>query len=204
MQRVHRIPSPFQRQIEGIPSAILTRAHMPFEIYSAAPSASGSADLGLYTYPYTPALPADLISNSVYGYDYLFGGEEEELEEQTMNERRISGILNAFQYRLMRSSGANRAEHWRSQPASGIVSETMKELGARIGGWQWYGEQMVIFDDPDLIVTHEIALDWGARIICTLAFELEMLQKGLDVYRSALDNELLPWQCMNRNISLNS
>ena len=84
---------------------------------------------------------------------------------------------------------------------SEIVSRTMQELEARVRGWQWYREQSIHFDDPHMFVAHKAALDWGAKLICTLAMELELIQKGRDVYEHSYTNELLPWQSMNLDIS---
>ena len=202
MQRVHRIPSPFQKQMKSVPSAILTYARPPFKLYSSAFSISGAADLGLYEHPYIPKLPIDLITQTVYGYDYLFAEESTNGgEEVLINEERTAAILNTLQYRLMRSNGASRVERWRKEPISGIVSTALKELEARIRGWQWYREQSVLIDDSHMLVARQAALDWGAKLICTLAMELELIQKGRDIYEHSYANELLPWQRMNLDIS---
>ena len=201
MQRAHRIPSPFQKQIEGVPLAIFTRARTSFELYSATPSIQ--ADLGLYQPPYTPALPLDLISQTVYGYDYLFSaGTMEEHDEGFVDESRTAAILNTLQYRLIKSEGARRMERWGKGPISVIVNSAMQELEARIRGWQWYSAQNILFDDPNMQVAHQVALDWAAKLICTLAVEMELLQKGRDIYKSAFENELLPWQSLNIDISV--
>lgn len=201
MQHAHHIPSPFQKQIEGVPSAIFTRARTPFKIYSATPSIH--ADLGLYQPPYTPALPLDLISQTVYGYDYLFAaGTMEEYNEGFVDESRTAAILNTLQYRLIRREGARRMEQWGKEPISAIISGAMQELEARIRGWQWYSAQNIRFDDPNMQLAHGVALDWAAKLICTLAVEMELLQKGRDIYKSAFENKLLPWQSLNIDISV--
>lgn len=109
MQLVHRIPSPFQKQLEGVPSTILTHARLPFQLYSAAASASDAAKLGLYEPLYTPTIPVDLITDTIYGNDYLFAEEMNQVDDQeAVNEGRTAGILNALQYRLMRGSSMCR------------------------------------------------------------------------------------------------
>ena len=203
MQLVHRIPSPFQKQIVGVPPTILTRARIPFHLYPAGPSASGPAELGLYVPPYAPVISIDLITNTVYGSDDLFSEEIDEQDQQdTVSEKKTVGTLNAFQYRLMRSSGERRVKQWMQESTSEIVSKTTQELEARIQSWQWYSGQSVHFDDPHMLVSRRVALDWGARIICTLATELEILQKGRDLYEKAFETELLPWQCQCMNVDL--
>ena len=202
IQRVHCIPSPFQRQIAGVPPTILTRARMPFHLYPAGPSASGLAKLGLYGPPYAPVIPIDLITHTIYGSDDLFAEEIDEEDKQDMvSEKKTTGTLNAFQYRLMKSNGECRVKQWMQESTSEIVSKTTQELEARIQSWKWYDGQNVYFDDPHMLVARRVALDWGARIICTLATELEILQKGHDSYEKAFETELLPWQCMNVDLT---
>ena len=175
---------------------------MPFYLYPAGPSTSGAAELGLYEPPYAPVIPRNLITNTVYDSDDLFAEEiDEEDQQDTVSEKKTLGILNAFQYRLMRSNGECRVKQWMQESTSEIVSKMTQELAARIQSWQWYGGQSVQFDDPHMLVARRVALDWGARIICTLATELEILQKGRDLYEKVFETELLPWQCMNVDIT---
>ena len=52
-------------------------------------------------------------------------------------------------------------------------------------------------ESSDTLLAFEMGLEWGAKLVCCLARELELLKDGNNVFRLWYENELLPWQCMN-------
>lgn len=116
-------------------------------------------------------------------------------------DKELTFVLNTLQHQLLRSNGALRYTRWMGKVTLDVTSDDVRELQTRIQAWEQYSGQDVGSEDSDRLIAREAALNWGAKIICTLASELETRRAGSLAYQNTFENDLLPWQCMNFIVS---
>lgn len=181
----------------GIPPKIQQMARKPFAI-TATTSASIS-DLGLYSPPYhiiLPALPPapELPDDE---YDALFAPTPcPDIEQGTLLDQALRRTLNAGHYSRFITEGKRRYLHLLNLDSKLAINVASQELDARICGWEKSNKQGP-GEGIDTQLVFEVGLEWGAKLVCCLAREVELLKNGHEVLRCWYENELLPWQCMN-------
>lgn len=184
--RAGHLPSPFHRCIHGVPKVIQTAARKPFKMSLAPP---GTYELGLYNLPYTPIVPEEFLIQ--------LSEEEELFLDKEADGYALTAVLNGRQHQLLLKHGARRTEAWKFS-REGIMEEIKTELKDRITSWMRYLEEDGMHSsDHRVAAARAVGLEWGAKIICCMARELEVMRKGRTVYQATVDNSLLPWQCMN-------
>ena len=103
---------------------------------------------------------------------------------------------------LLREDGERRYKEWRTRGSvTDVERDVTEEIKARINGWESFQARCnpdgVPVNDRGYSVAQAVGLDWGAKIICSMAVESDVLRKGYVAYEAAYDNNLLPWQRMN-------
>ncbi len=138
-------------------------------------------DLGLREPPYTFTVPDAEMILAV---------------QEPGNEDSLDLKLHALQCRWLLEEGAARFEAW-SAPTldmAGVVEAGIMELRARIHAWS-------LLERPGrwsklCTSLREVYLDWGAKRVVWLVEELEIRQRGAEVYVAAF--EQLPAQVLQR------
>ncbi|TFK88752.1 hypothetical protein K466DRAFT_598355 [Polyporus arcularius HHB13444] len=105
-----------------------------------------------------------------------------------------AAVLGSYQWWMMLKDHKARAARWTTVPASGLHREVTVEVYKRVAGW------IALKDSPDdaeegEAYVRDVALDWGAKLICLLVEEWEFRTKdGLQAYVAAYKASKLPWQ----------
>ncbi|RDX44778.1 hypothetical protein OH76DRAFT_1421152 [Lentinus brumalis] len=105
--------------------------------------------------------------------------------------------LGTYQQTELTEAAHARYERWVTQSEDIIGAEVCEEVGARITSWRtlWLSEQHA----PRVDEVKQVALDWGATIVCLLLTEWECrMREGPKGYEAARSLGLLPWQARGK------
>ncbi|KAL6298469.1 hypothetical protein BKA93DRAFT_754157 [Sparassis latifolia] len=104
--------------------------------------------------------------------------------------------LGNRQFALLVEAGRLRSEIWdNKETVRDQIAAMETEITMRTKAWVvLHGAS---WEDGRVTTGRDVALDWGAKIICTLARELEIVKKGEIEYTRILEAGKLPWQHMN-------
>lgn len=172
-------------------------ARKPFRIMATA--TASVPDLGLYTAPYIIVLPGVPPAAGLPGdsYEALFSPTACLDDEQDVpQDEQLRRALNAGHYSHFMTEGRKRYTQLIGLGSERAIVTASQQLEDRIRGWR--GSMSVGHsEDMSTQLAFEVGLDWGAKLVCCLAREVELLKAGRDSLRLWYQNELLPWQCMN-------
>lgn len=105
--------------------------------------------------------------------------------------------LDARQYACMIAAVRERHKAWTLETYDDtyLAATVQDEVDLRIAAWYRLKEQ----EEAELVNDiKEIALEWNARLICTLVEEWQCRRKGWKVYYDAHRAQELPWQKADR------
>ena len=157
-------------------------------------------DLGLYGAPYVivlPDLPLSADCPLGYSYDTPFSPTPDpDLERNIENSDWLREVFNAGHYSRFIAEGRRRYTQFLDLESKLALDMAIQEFNARIRGWRRSCEQGH-GDNLNTQLAFEVGLEWGAKLICCLAKEVELLKGGHSVLRCSYENEVLPWQHMN-------
>lgn len=190
--------SPFWKVIDGIPRDIQTLARRPFSIMAMGLFVP---DLGLYTAPYVITLldpPPAAQSPGDYNDD-LFALSPRP-DDELLSDDALRQAYNASYYGRFKAEGRKRYNELTSVEVDSAIDIASQQLEARIHGWKESIEGIRNENTGARVVLGAVGLEWGAKLVCCLAKEVELLKAGRDALRLSYENELLPWQCMNLSV----
>ncbi|TFK83803.1 hypothetical protein K466DRAFT_602550 [Polyporus arcularius HHB13444] len=141
--------------------------------------------LGLWSAPYTIALPDASIRPSLHSGDGVWASPE--------------ARLSFFHYAQLMDEGMARAELWRGEDLdmAAVEAEIKDEIIARRDAW--VAARNGVVGTLDAYV-HDVYLHWGARIIVMLGEELELRKRGVEAYVAGRSQRRLPWQIMRASM----
>ncbi|OBZ76688.1 hypothetical protein A0H81_03918 [Grifola frondosa] len=87
--------------------------------------------------------------------------------------------------------GGKRQSRVDEENTAALAEEIEKEIGEWLQAWE---ETKKLRDGS---VEARVALEWAAKIICTLVIEAELIHSGREKYMERYNQELLPWMSMN-------
>ncbi|KAL6300466.1 hypothetical protein BKA93DRAFT_752682 [Sparassis latifolia] len=183
----------------SLPPNLLEHARKPSIVGGRQQTA---IDLGLWAPPYTfnPAgLQKESKGSPSTEHEHPNISEEAHLKLGQVSElerRCLTRALGSRQFTLLVEAGRQRSEIWdEKEDIQDQILAMERELTARTRAWvDLHGAS---WEDGRVTTGRDVALDWGAKIICTLARELEIVQKGEVEYMRSLEVGKLPWQHMN-------
>lgn len=92
----------------------------------------------------------------------------------------VAGVLGGLQYNQLVDICWTRYERWGNTEVAEDSEEATQEVAARIQAWEKLQNAAVADEDNEV---KEIALDWGAKIVCMLAEEWEIrVREGVSGY----------------------
>ncbi|EMD32327.1 hypothetical protein CERSUDRAFT_77358 [Gelatoporia subvermispora B] len=181
--RKSRTQSPFRMMPKhSIPEEVLIAARIPYD-WDPLTSGSESSDLGIWDKPFHVCLPEDYVDPEIC--DSLFEGPEEDIPQFTAK-------LEARQRQRLVDSGWARY----FEPQESRVIDAMKEeLDDRLLAWENL-QLRSSYTTEHAQVASDVARKWAAKMIYTLAVELEIREKGHTYYLDAIVTSTLPWLCI--------
>ncbi len=109
----------------------------------------------------------------------------------------LAACLGTYQDTEITNAAHARYDRWVLVTEEMIAVELREELGARITSWRtlWLSEQRARSPNK----AKQVALDWGATIVCMLVAEWECrIREGVKGYEAARMRGRLPWQAMGK------
>ena len=106
---------------------------------------------------------------------------------------------NGHQLRLLEEQGHERYEISTDDESNGeLVRRMLEEIDVRLATWIIRNEQFEQLEGPEWeVMTGELALEWGAKIIDFLRDEVCMRQTGRVAYLEAYEGRRLAWQSVD-------
>ncbi|KAH9846693.1 hypothetical protein C2E23DRAFT_743530 [Lenzites betulinus] len=136
-----------------------------------------------------------------YNFENPDPGTLDDLKTITGGETTLM-LLGGLQYNKIVMDGWSRYEEWVSAEVATVTeSEVIQEVAARIQGWVKLKDSLVADTDQREAEIREIALDWGAKVVCMLAEEWHTwAHEGVAVWKEHHRTGGLPWQRMMREV----
>ena len=135
-------------------------------------------DLGLYTAPYVITIPDPVTVSTASlpgSYDALFAATPlPDANEGVPCDDELHRAFNAYHYSRFMAEGRRRYAEMTSLDIESAVALTAQRLKARIEGWMGSAAR-VYGDGTDTQIALAVGLDWGAKLVCCLAKEAELL-----------------------------
>ncbi|TFK77878.1 hypothetical protein K466DRAFT_508005 [Polyporus arcularius HHB13444] len=171
----------------SVPALLLERGanvlRASWSVYLAPTQPSTPPLMGLWTPPFifVPVPPRDLAALPTG--DNLWNS--------------LSACLGTYQDTQITECAHARYDRWLTETEERIAAEIREELGARVASWcrLWLAVQRA----PGADHVKQVALDWGAKIICLLLAEWECrMREGAKGYEATRKLGRLPWQAMGK------
>lgn len=128
-----------------------------------------------------------------------FAGSVEGMERLFSDCRRTSEWIAELRsvHERLRNIAAQVLSGWQElwRRINDAISDEVK---ARVEGWKEGYRQLESIDGQFEKMILSVTLDWGARMIFCLSWELERTRaQGNDAMEKAYNNGEIPWQCLN-------
>lgn len=121
-----------------------------------------------------------------------------ELDEGDLG--RFEAGLHAYQHRRFCEAGVTRREDWTGSDMAQVMSKIAMEFEQRLEVWLWACARHRR-ESGDMgsrnEIARQVALEWGAKMVCALRIEMELCKCGISRYNDMYASGRLPWQCLN-------
>lgn len=187
--RTSKPPSPTEPQVGlHIPSSLHCRAAYKFRSTSHFINAyqgrsSPTLILGIWEPQYLPIILQDATSYS----------------EPALENLDVLHSTNGHQLRLLEGQGHERRKLIADENSNGgLVRDMLEEIEARLTTWIIHDNEFEEFEGSEWeVMTGELALEWGAKVIHCLKDEVCVRQIGYAHYLEAYERGQLAWQSID-------